>query len=167
MRISYWSSDVCSSDLILYGANVAIGDDWQVHGFLDLADKRPISRSLVHLATGATVDGNKLRPQILGNMGKFGSIEAAMVPSHAHLDSDRHLYRFDRGFDQGCGERQVAHQSAYRLPVHHFLHGAANVDVTDRRATILIQLGRFRHLVRRTTRQLHGNRDRKRNSMNP
>src|SRR3546814_1583105 len=25
---------------ILYGANVAIGDDWQVHGFLDLADKR-------------------------------------------------------------------------------------------------------------------------------
>src|SRR3546814_994238 len=70
--------------------------------------KRPISRSLVHLATGATVDGNKLRPQILGNMGKFGSIEAAMVPSHAHLDSDRHLYRLDRGFDQGCGERQVA-----------------------------------------------------------
>src|SRR3546814_19761291 len=99
MRISDWSSDVCSSDL------------WQVHGFLDLADKRPISRSLVHLATGATVDGNKLRPQILGNMGKFGSIEAAMVPSHAHLDSDRHLYRLDRGFDQGCGERQVAHKS--------------------------------------------------------
>src|SRR3546814_10200467 len=106
---------------IRYGANVAIGDDWQVHGFLDLADKRPISRSLVHLATGATVDGNKLRPQILGNMGKFGSIEAAMVPAHAHLDSDRHLYRLDRGFDQGCGEWQVAHKSAARFPVYYFI----------------------------------------------
>ena len=44
------------------------------------------------------------------------------------------------------GERQVAHQRAAGVAVDDLLDRAAHVDVDDRRAAILVELGRLGHL---------------------
>src|SRR3546814_3658799 len=84
MRISDWSSDVCSSDLV----------------------------------------------------------EAVVAPAHAHLDRHRHLHRLDAGLDQRRGEFQVAHQRRTGVAIRHLAHRTAHVDVDDRGAAILVELGR-------------------------
>jgi hypothetical protein len=58
----------------------------------------------------------------------------------------------------GGGERDLPHQSGAGVAVHHLLDRAAHVDVDDRGAPVLVELGGFRHLDRRAAGELHRDR---------
>ena len=136
-------------------ANVAVDDNGDTDRFLDSADERPVGAVAIHLVARATVDGDHLRAQILGNVRELGGVEAAMVPAHAHFHRDGDIDGFDCSGDQACGERQVTHQRRTCVAIDDFLHRAAHVDVDNCRAAICVELGGFGHFAGRASGKLH------------
>src|SRR3546814_16913219 len=84
---------------------------------LDAPYEAPIGLAAIHLVARATVDGDELCAEILGDVREFGGVEAVVAPAHAHLDRHRHLPRLDAGLDQRRGEFQVAHPRRDRKSV--------------------------------------------------
>ena len=81
-----------------------------------------------------------------------------MVPTHARLERDRHLHGLDGRLDQSRCKRQIPHQSRAGFAIDDLFDRAAHVDVDDRRAALLVQLGGFGHDVRLATGELDRHR---------
>ena len=141
---------------ILDRADVAIDDHRQLHRVLNAAHEGPIGGAAVELAAGAAVHGYQVHAFAFGNARQFRRVQAVVIPAHPHLERDGQFHRLHRGANKLRRQRQIAHQRRSGVAVDHLLHRAAHVDVDDRRALLLVELGGFGHAFRLATGQLHG-----------
>ena len=135
--------------------DVTIGDDRDRHRILYLADEGPVRATLVHLVARAPMDGDHLDPEIFGDPRQFWCVEIGMIPAHAHLDRHGDLDRLDRGFHQLGRQGHLTHQRGAGQLSDDLAHRAAEIDIDDRRAIVLLQLGSIGHALRIAADQLH------------
>ena len=140
---------------IVNRADIAVDDHRDTDGVFDRADKRPVRFAAIHLVAGAAMDRDHFCAEVFGNMRQFRSIQAVMAPAHPHLDRHRDSDCLDRRRDQRGGQRQIAHQGGTGIAVDHLFHRATHVDIDDRRAAVLLELGRLAHLCGIAADQLH------------
>ena len=93
---------------------------------------------------------------ILGDAREVWGVPVGMVPARSHLEGHRQFYRLDGRRQNLGGMNFVAHQGRPGMAVHHLLHRATEIDVDDRRAPVLVQLGRLGHHVGLTAGELDG-----------
>ena len=96
---------------------------------LDFAYEGPVCLSLVHLGTGAAVDGESLYAHILQPFGQLDNDFAVLIVTQAGLYGD---WQFD-GLDHGLSDChqfvRLAKHSAPCAPTGDFLDRTAEVDV--------------------------------------
>ena len=143
---------------IINRADIAIHDDRDRNRVFHFPDEGPVGAALIHLIAGAAVDGNHLDAQVFCNAGHLGRVKALMVPAHAHFNGHWHIDRFHGRFHQLGRQRHLSHERRACKLSDDFANRAAEVDVDDRRAIALLQLGRFAHRTRITANELHRNR---------
>ena len=115
----------------LGGIDVAVADDGNGHTgiVLHLPYEGPVGLALVHLLTGAAVDGQGLDACILQAFGQLDYDLGVLVPAQAGLDRHR--------FGHGLHDHPGYHHHLVRLPHHpgagpaarYFVDRAAEVDV--------------------------------------
>ncbi len=130
---------------VLEGIDVAIADHRDRHRFLDLADEAPVGMAVIELVAGAAMHGDHLHAGILGDARQGRRVAAVHVPAGAHLQRHRQVDRLDHRRDDVAGQLLVAHQRRAGIAIDHLLHRTAHIDVDDRGAAVLVELGGFRH----------------------
>ena len=141
---------------VLHRQNITIDQHRDAHSLLHLADEGPIGRAGVEHLAGAPMDGHQADTAFLSDLRQTRRVEAGVIPPHPHLQGDRHRNRGNGGREDRRRPHLVAHQrAAGLLAQRHLLHGAAEIDVDDRRAAIHRQLRRLRHHPRLAARELH------------
>ena len=142
---------------ILRGKDIAVGDDRDRDGLLDLADGVPVRPAAVHLDPGPAMDGEGRNACLLQGQGDLHGVQAALVPAPADLGRDgdgRGLYHRLR--DAGRLFR-IPHEGGAVAVGDDFSHGTTHVDVNDVRAGKLRgHLGRLCHTGGITSEQLDG-----------
>ena len=96
---------------------------------LHLSDKRPVGLALVHLASGAAVDGQCRDSRILQPLRERYYYLGTLIPSEPGLDSHRFAYGFH--------DPLRYHHHLVRL-AHHSRTGAAARNLVDRTAEIYV-----------------------------
>ena len=110
---------------------VPVSDYRNMHpGILpDLSDQCPVRLSGVHLAAGASVDGQSLDTDILQPFGEFHDDLRIFVPAQAGLHRHRQLHRLDhlaRDLDHLV---RFAHHSRSRAAPCDLVYGTSEINV--------------------------------------
>jgi len=126
-------------------AEVAVPDDRDVDGALELGDLRPVGAALVELLRGSRVQRQRLHARGLRALGDLDEHEVGLGPAQPHL----HRHGAVDGRDDGAHDRlaavHVAQARAAALGLGHLGRGAAEVDVDDVGAALTHQLRGLRH----------------------
>ena len=143
---------------ILRRENVAVADDGNLDGLLDLADQRPIGPAGVALRACTSVDRDGLQPAVLGDTRHLHRNDGLVIPAGAELagkgDFHRRSYGAQNVFDQG----QVSEQSRSAIAFDDFLDRAAEVEVDRVKAEILDDAGGVGENLRIGSKKLCGDR---------
>ena len=102
--------------------------------------------------------GDHLDAAVFRDLGEARGVLVGIVPALAHLQRDRQLHRLHRRFQDPGGLGLVAHQRGAGIAVDHLLHRAAEIDVDDGGAAILVELGGLGHHMRLAAGKLHRHR---------
>ena len=123
-----------NADGVLRRKYIAVGDDGDAHRLLYLPDGRPVRLTGVHLGAGAAVHRDGADPRLLQHLRQLHGVDAALVPAPAHLDRHRYGTGLHHRLGDAGGLLRLLHQGGAVAVGHHLAHGAAHVDVDDRRA---------------------------------
>ena len=138
--------------------NVAVADDGNPDGLLDLADQRPIGPAGVALRSCSSVDRDGLQAAVLGDASHLHRDDGLFIPSGAELAGEGNLhrrsYRAQNVFDQG----QVAEQSGPAIAFDDFLDRAAEVEVDRVETEVLDDAGGIGENLRIGAKKLRGDR---------
>ena len=85
---------------IVEGQDVAVDDHRNLHGFLHLANERPVGAAIVELAARAAMHRHHGDAGGLGPAGEFRRIHRPLVPAEPHLQRHRNGARRDGRLDQ-------------------------------------------------------------------
>ena len=80
------------------------------------------------------MDGDGADARLLQHFRQLHGVDAALVPATAHLYRHRHGAGLHHGLGDARGLLGVLHQGGAVAVGHHLAHGAAHVDIDDRRA---------------------------------
>ena len=114
---------------LLWGGYVSVSDDRDMHPriLLHLSDQGPVRLALVHLAAGASVDGQRPDSHILQPLGQLHDDLRVLVPAKPGLHRHRKLHRLhDLSGDL---------HHLVRLP-HHSRTGSAAGDLAHRTSEV-------------------------------
>ena len=147
------------ADQIAGGADVAVGDDGNLHRLLHVANDAPVGVSTVILFPGAAMDGNGIHPRRFGPLGHLHGVDVIGVPADAHLHRERKLYRPANSGENSLCQCRIPEQRRPGSAPHNFRRGTAHVKIDDvRRAEAFHIGGRLRRPLRRRAEKLQGQR---------
>ena len=123
---------------------------------LHLANQRPICLSLIHLAAGASVNGQGLNPRILQTFSKFHYYFRVFVPAQARLDRHRFPHSLHHHPCYFHHLVRLLHHPAPCSPACNFAHRTSEIDVNQ---VSTVSLNQFRSPVRHSRRIHHSLRN--------
>ncbi len=142
---------------VLWGVDVAIDDNGNGNGLLDVGDERPVGDAGVELLTCAAMDDDHPYAAGFGDLGHAGGVQAGVVPAHAHLECDGNADGAHSCFQYGGSGDFVAHEGgAGLLSNGNLADRAAKIYVDDFGAHGFAHAGGFGHGGRFATGELDG-----------
>ena len=147
--------------------DVSVADDGNAHAGVGFycANKGPVCLTLVHLATGAAVDGNGGGTGVLETFGQLYDDFGTVVPAQAGLHGDWLVHRLRYCFGDGHHLVRLLHHSGTCAAAGNFAHRAAEVDVyyigpvpSGKLLSPFGHLCRVHHCLRDAAVDLHRNR---------
>ena len=141
------------------GKDVAVCDDGDRHGALDVADDVPVGTAGVHLHARASVHGDGGRARLLTHLRKGHGVDVAAVPAFAEFHGHGCIDGFDDRLNDAPGELWVAHERRAVAAADDLADRTAHVDVQNVRAGVFQRHGRgLGHDLRLVTEDLCGGR---------
>ena len=141
------------------GKNVAVGDDGDRHGALDIADDVPVGAAGIHLHARAPVHGDSGCARLLAHLRKGHGVDVSAIPAFAEFHGHGHVHGLDDRFNDASSELGVAHERRTVAAADDLAHRAAHVDVQNIRAGVCQRHGRgLSHDLRLVAENLCGGR---------
>ena len=139
------------------GKNVAVGDDGDRHGALDVADDVPVGAAGIHLHARAPVHGDGGRARLLAHLRKGHGVDVSAVPALAEFHGHGHIDGLDDRLDDSPGELGIAHERRTVAAADDLAHRAAHIDIQNVRTGVCQRHGRgLGHDLRLVAEDLHG-----------
>ena len=141
---------------LLRAVHIAVGNDRNRHGALDLRNGIPIRFACIHLRPRASVQRDGCRARRLRHLGEVQIILAVCIPALAEFDGHRHIDGLYHRADNFFRQLGLTHQRTAVTALDNLRRRTAHIDVQQlRTGNIQCFLGAVRHIRRIAAENLH------------
>ena len=125
-------------------AHIAVADDGNCHRVLHRGNPLPVRLSAVALLAGASVQGDRSQPAVLGHLREVDVDNFLVAPAGAELHREWYGHGRAHRLEDVADERQVAQQSRAAIALHDLLCRTAQVQIDHVEAQVLDHARRVR-----------------------